>query len=62
MFCVADLGFATRVDINKDADDAFDEGFDETSSVNTSTPAPPPKEGNIDSVLEKTFRDIPARG
>lgn len=61
MFHVADLGFATRVDINEDADDAFDEGFDETSSVNTSTPAPPPKEGSIadiiDRVLEKEFTE-----
>lgn len=57
----ADLGLATRVDINEDADDAFDEGFDETSSVNTTTPAPPPKEGSIadmiDRVLEKEFTE-----
>eukprot|EP00250_Pteridium_aquilinum_P009929 c19034_g1_i3 orf=416-2194(+) len=61
MFRVTDLGFATRVDINEDADDAFDEGFDETTSVNTTTPAPPPKEGSIadiiDRVLEKEFSE-----
>ncbi|KAI5062977.1 hypothetical protein GOP47_0021524 [Adiantum capillus-veneris] len=57
----ADLCFATRVDINEDADDAFDEGFDESSSANTTTPAPPPKEGSIadmiDRVLEKEFSE-----
>ncbi|MCO5582758.1 hypothetical protein L7F22_036657 [Adiantum nelumboides] len=57
----ADLCLATRVDANEDADDAFDEGIDEQSSANTTTPAPPPKEGSIadmiDRVLEKEFSE-----
>lgn len=61
MFCAADLGVAAVVNINEDADDAFDEGFDESSNANTSVPAPPPKEGSladmIDRVLEKEFSE-----
>ena len=62
ILCV-DLSFSAEVDINEDADDAFDEGFDETSAANntTMTSAPPPKEGSIadmiDRVLEKEFSE-----
>ena len=62
-FLCIDLSFSADVDINEDADDAFDEGFDETSAANNMTmiSAPPPKEGSIadmiDRVLEKEFSE-----
>ncbi|KAH7307255.1 hypothetical protein KP509_22G051700 [Ceratopteris richardii] len=60
-FYTVDPSLATRVDISEDADDAFDEGFDESSGVNSTTVAPPPKEGSIadmiDRVLEKEFSE-----
>lgn len=61
--CAADLSFSADLDLNEDADDAFDEGFDETTAANnTAVPsAPPPKEGSIadmiDRVLEKEFSE-----
>mgnify|MGYP006970563874 CR=1 FL=1 len=67
-FLCIDLSFSADVDINEDADDAFDEGFDETSAANntTMTSAPPPKEGSIadmiDRALEKEFSEKEQHG
>ena len=71
LVCSVDLGLSADVDITEDADDAFDEGFDESISSNTTTAslsisAPPPKEGSIadmiDRALEKEFSEKEQHG